>query len=134
MAASAARSTSRRALSLVRAPSFPLLAHLWADEQLVVEHEPGSVLLHLGRHRHQALELSAGHRINLILWCRSSRLRSAASYMACAPYCGLHPSNVQRIHDRYCSCGHFEQHGQGVAFEEVSDEDEDDAVLSEHEH
>lgn len=91
-----------------------------------MQHEPGTVLLHLGRHRHQALDLVSGHRINLILWCRSSSVRSADRYMVCEPYCGLHPTNLKKIHDKYCACGNFEQHGQGVAFEEVSDSDEDE--------
>eukprot|EP00252_Welwitschia_mirabilis_P025335 TRINITY_DN7870_c0_g1_i1.p1 TRINITY_DN7870_c0_g1~~TRINITY_DN7870_c0_g1_i1.p1 ORF type:complete len:390 (-),score=65.17 TRINITY_DN7870_c0_g1_i1:352-1521(-) len=36
---------------------------------------PGHAILHAGRHRHGAKAIISGHRINLILWCRSSMFR-----------------------------------------------------------
>jgi len=35
-------------------------------------HTPGVALLHAGKHRHGALEITQGERLNLILWCHSS--------------------------------------------------------------
>eukprot|EP01035_Chromulina_nebulosa_P017572 gene17572-23140_t len=46
--------------------------------QHTYSHKKGFAILHLGRHRHGADNISSGHRINLIMWCRSSRFRIAA--------------------------------------------------------
>lgn len=45
--------------------------------------------------------------------------------MECAPYCGLHESNLKAIHDRSCDCGHFEAHQQGFTYVEVTDSSEE---------
>ena len=46
----------------------------------VCTHVPGRALLHLGRHRHGADDISSGERLNLIVWARSSAFRGAAAY------------------------------------------------------
>lgn len=38
-------------------------------------HLPGRAIIHRGRHRHGARATTSGHRINLLLWCRSSVFR-----------------------------------------------------------
>lgn len=38
-------------------------------------HFPGRAVIHRGRHRHGARATTSGHRINLLLWCRSSVFR-----------------------------------------------------------
>ncbi|KAK4767645.1 hypothetical protein SAY86_015395 [Trapa natans] len=43
-------------------------------------HVPGRAVLHRGRHRHGARATTAGHRINLLLWCRSSIFREMKKY------------------------------------------------------
>ncbi|TKY50906.1 PKHD-type hydroxylase [Spatholobus suberectus] len=43
-------------------------------------HVPGHAILHPGRHRHGARPTTAGNRINLILWCRSSDFRELKKY------------------------------------------------------
>ncbi|XP_047330848.1 2-oxoglutarate and iron-dependent oxygenase domain-containing protein CP2-like [Impatiens glandulifera] len=43
-------------------------------------HVPGRALLHRGRHRHGARATTSGHRINLLLWCRSSAFRELKKY------------------------------------------------------
>jgi hypothetical protein len=53
-------------------------------------HVPGTCVLHLGRHRHGARNITSGHRSNLILWCRSSVFRSTFNDRACMSWCGLH--------------------------------------------
>lgn len=41
----------------------------------VYAHEKGAAILHLGKHRHGALKLEKGERINLIVWAKSSQHR-----------------------------------------------------------
>ncbi|KAM6593637.1 hypothetical protein CsatA_001340 [Cannabis sativa] len=43
-------------------------------------HVPGQAVLHRGRHRHGARATTSGHRINLLLWCRSSVFREMKKY------------------------------------------------------
>ncbi|CAI9300626.1 unnamed protein product [Lactuca saligna] len=38
-------------------------------------HLPGRAIIHRGRHRHGARATTSGHRLNLLLWCRSSVFR-----------------------------------------------------------
>lgn len=45
------------------------------EEILDYSHIPGRAIIHRGRHRHGARATTAGHRINLLLWCRSSVFR-----------------------------------------------------------
>ncbi|KAJ3695721.1 hypothetical protein LUZ60_001098 [Juncus effusus] len=51
-----------------------------ADEIFEYAHVPGQAILHKGRHRHGARATTAGHRINLLLWCRSTFFREAKKY------------------------------------------------------
>jgi len=46
------------------------------DEYFQFQHKLGAGILHIGKHRHGALKIKSGERYNLILWCRSSKLRS----------------------------------------------------------
>jgi hypothetical protein len=48
--------------------------------QLVATHTKGRAILHLGRHRHGADDLTSGERMNLIVWAKSSVFRAAAAY------------------------------------------------------
>jgi hypothetical protein len=48
--------------------------------QLVATHTKGRAILHLGRHRHGADDLTSGERMNLIVWAKSSLFRAAAAY------------------------------------------------------
>eukprot|EP00249_Psilotum_nudum_P010119 c22344_g1_i1 orf=239-1375(+) len=50
------------------------------EEVLEYSHVPGRAILHAGRHRHGAKAITSGHRINLILWCRSSTSRELKKY------------------------------------------------------
>ena len=43
-------------------------------------HEVGTAVVHLGRHRHGVARLTAGERVNLVLWARSSAFRAAAAH------------------------------------------------------
>nr|KYP61476.1 putative PKHD-type hydroxylase At1g22950 family [Cajanus cajan] len=43
-------------------------------------HVPGRAVLHHGRHRHGARATTSGHRVNLLLWCRSSGFREMMKY------------------------------------------------------
>ena len=39
------------------------------------EHRLGRAVIHAGRHRHGADAITAGERVNLIMWCTSSSFR-----------------------------------------------------------
>ena len=54
------------------------------SDRFVWEHAPGTALLHAGKHRHGALRIASGERINLILWCRDSQ---AVPPEDCPPWC-----------------------------------------------
>jgi hypothetical protein len=67
-----------------------------AGECFDLEHKVGMGVFHVGRHRHGANDLTSGHRINLIMWCRSSHQRQARScgncscHSPCPEWCGLY--------------------------------------------
>ena len=67
----------------------------------VVAHEPGYALLHLGRQRHGADAISAGERVNLIVWARSSAFRAAAAFGHVDPD-GYPPKPEDGAPDRLC--------------------------------
>ena len=48
--------------------------------QHVHGHHVGQAVLHLGRHRHGADDISSGERMNLIVWARNSAYRAAAAF------------------------------------------------------
>ncbi|CAN6550182.1 unnamed protein product [Malus baccata var. baccata] len=50
------------------------------DEIFDYTHVPGHAILHHGRHRHGARATTSGHRVNLLLWCRSSVFRELKKY------------------------------------------------------
>ncbi|KAL5815532.1 hypothetical protein ACOSQ4_026173 [Xanthoceras sorbifolium] len=50
------------------------------EEIFDYSHVPGRAVLHRGRHRHGARATTSGHRINLLLWCRSSVFREMKRY------------------------------------------------------
>ncbi|XP_042000808.1 2-oxoglutarate and iron-dependent oxygenase domain-containing protein CP2-like [Salvia splendens] len=50
------------------------------EEVFDYSHVPGSAVLHRGRHRHGARATTAGNRMNLLLWCRSSVFRESRKY------------------------------------------------------
>jgi len=41
-------------------------------EEIYLEHQIGTACLHLGNHRHRALPITSGRRLNLILWVRNT--------------------------------------------------------------
>lgn len=51
-----------------------------SEEILDYSHVPGRAVFHRGRHRHGARPTTSGHRINLLLWCRSSVFRELKKY------------------------------------------------------
>ncbi|KAI4374485.1 hypothetical protein MLD38_012473 [Melastoma candidum] len=63
-------------------------------------HEPGRAVLHRGRHRHGARATTSGHRINLLLWCRSSVFREMKKYQKdFSSWCGecLHDKKDRQL-------------------------------------
>ncbi|CAL0331106.1 unnamed protein product [Lupinus luteus] len=50
------------------------------EEIFDYSHFPGQAVLHHGRHRHGARATISGHRVNLLLWCRSSVYREIRKY------------------------------------------------------
>ncbi|KAK2981985.1 hypothetical protein RJ640_007577 [Escallonia rubra] len=60
-----------------------------SEEILDYTHIPGRAVIHRGRHRHGARATTSGHRINLLLWCRSSVFRELKKYQKDFPnWCG----------------------------------------------
>jgi len=53
------------------------------QEGFVLHHQPGVGVLHLGRHRHLAQQITSGERHNLIIWCRSSLFRQNRNPREC---------------------------------------------------
>ncbi|MCH80625.1 putative PKHD-type hydroxylase, partial [Trifolium medium] len=51
-----------------------------SEEVFDYSHVPGRAVLHRGRHRHGARATTSGHRINLLMWCRSSVFREMKLY------------------------------------------------------
>ncbi|RZC70828.1 hypothetical protein C5167_034005 [Papaver somniferum] len=50
------------------------------EESFDYSHVIGQAVLHSGRHRYGARATRSGHRINLLLWCRSSAFRELKKY------------------------------------------------------
>ncbi|XP_042413282.1 2-oxoglutarate and iron-dependent oxygenase domain-containing protein CP2-like [Zingiber officinale] len=50
------------------------------EEFFDYSHVPGQAVLHRGRHRHGARPTNSGHRINMLLWCRSSIFRERRKF------------------------------------------------------
>ncbi|KAK1324917.1 putative PKHD-type hydroxylase [Acorus calamus] len=50
------------------------------EESYDYSHVPGQAVLHRGRHRHGARATTSGHRVNLLMWCRSSVFREIKKY------------------------------------------------------
>ncbi|CAH8352567.1 unnamed protein product [Eruca vesicaria subsp. sativa] len=50
------------------------------DEIFDYPHVPGQAVLHRGRNRHGARATTSGHRVNMLLWCRSSVFRELKSH------------------------------------------------------
>ncbi|KAG9147829.1 hypothetical protein Leryth_003429 [Lithospermum erythrorhizon] len=50
------------------------------EESKDYPHVPGRAVLHRGRHRHGARATTGGHRLNLLVWCRSSVFRELRKY------------------------------------------------------
>ncbi|CAF3245360.1 unnamed protein product [Rotaria socialis] len=64
-----------------------------ADEEIYLEHQVGTACLHLGNHRHRAMPITSGRRLNLILWCRSANFDAAKNNhgsKTCPTWCGFH--------------------------------------------
>jgi len=59
------------------------------EEQGLVQHKPGTVLVHLGKHRHAAKPITEGHRLNLILWNKSSKFRQNSNQEICPNWCPI---------------------------------------------
>ncbi|XP_019436708.1 PREDICTED: uncharacterized PKHD-type hydroxylase At1g22950-like [Lupinus angustifolius] len=60
-----------------------------SEEIFDYSHAPGQAVLHRGRHRHGSRATTSGHRINLLLWCRSSVFREMKRYQKDFPsWCG----------------------------------------------
>jgi hypothetical protein len=61
----------------------------------------GIALIHSGRMLHEVREVTAGERFNLILWSRSSKLRSS-----CCPCCWMNNRGFSSCTDD-CICGEY---------------------------
>ncbi|MED6156010.1 2-oxoglutarate and iron-dependent oxygenase domain-containing protein cp2 [Stylosanthes scabra] len=60
------------------------------EEIFDYSHVTGQAVLHHGRHRHGARATTSGHRVNLVLWCRSSAFRELKRYKSdFSSWCGL---------------------------------------------
>jgi len=60
-----------------------------SEESIEIAHEIGMCLLHEGRHRHLATDITSGTRNNLILWCTSSNFRANLDHSICSSWCSI---------------------------------------------
>ncbi|KAL6319250.1 hypothetical protein AAG906_013924 [Vitis piasezkii] len=72
-----------------------------SEEIFDYSHVPGKAVLHRGRHRHGARATTAGHRINLLLWCRSSVFREMKKYQKIS-LAGVESAIVKRMKGNAC--------------------------------
>ncbi|PKI69432.1 uncharacterized PKHD-type hydroxylase At1g22950-like [Punica granatum] len=69
------------------------------EESVDYSHVPGFAVLHHGRHRHGARATTTGHRVNLLLWCRSSVFRELKKYQTdFSSWCGECQRNKRERH------------------------------------
>ncbi|XP_057420120.1 2-oxoglutarate and iron-dependent oxygenase domain-containing protein CP2-like [Lotus japonicus] len=62
----------------------------YSDEIYDYPHVTGQAVLHHGRIRHGAKATTSGRRVNLLLWCRSSRFRVEKMLRKdCSSWCGV---------------------------------------------
>ncbi|KAG0489377.1 hypothetical protein HPP92_008188 [Vanilla planifolia] len=74
----------------------------YVEEILEYSHVPGQAVLHRGRHRHGARPTTSGHRINLLLWCRSSAFREMKKYQKdFSSWCG-ECQREKKVRQRQC--------------------------------
>ncbi|XP_074374106.1 2-oxoglutarate and iron-dependent oxygenase domain-containing protein CP2-like [Apium graveolens] len=60
------------------------------DEIFDYSQVPGRAVLHRGRHRHCAVSTTSGHRVNMLLWCKSSVFREMTKDEQNSPsWCGI---------------------------------------------
>lgn len=58
------------------------------SEHLEIDHEPGVLVVHAGRHRHRVDPIGRGRRRNLIAWLRSSSYRASVDPDEVPSWCG----------------------------------------------
>jgi hypothetical protein len=56
------------------------------SESYAYQNVPGMAIIHAGKNRHGVLPIEAGHRVNLIVWCRSSEYRRLQHECECLHY------------------------------------------------
>lgn len=68
------------------------------EEWFEYVHEPGVLLLHAGKHRHQVEPLRRGRRRNMILWLQSSAYREHVGVpeVECPDWCPVESGRVQQ--------------------------------------
>ena len=76
----------RRCFEHLQSPHHP-------HEEIIVEHIPGTCIVHAGLHRHGVYPILKGNRQNLILWGRSSEYRRDFQRQNCYDWCGLSPKD-----------------------------------------
>lgn len=88
-------------------------------EMFVYNHVVGRGVLHVGKHRHGAMELKSGRRVNLIVWCRSSELaasqhgHSHAHGESCGGHHHDHDDDEDEMEEDDDCDGHSHDHGHG---------------------
>lgn len=64
------------------------------EEELVVRHTTGALLIHSGAHRHGVYPINGASRRGIIVWLSSSKYRQESTG-GCEVWCGDHSSHVQ---------------------------------------
>ena len=70
----------------------PVVVPSGGSPPTAVRHRAGVAVLHRGAHSHEAAPTESGTRVNLVVWCRSSRRRREACAM-----CGRDKSDVSAV-------------------------------------
>lgn len=86
--------------------STPPLPEL--NEGTRVSHKVGQAIIHIGKHRHAALPITAGERSNLILWCRCSAFADEERRRrgTCPEWCGWNGMQNQAQPEEKAVDGH----------------------------
>jgi hypothetical protein len=75
-------------------------------ESVDFDHRPGTAVLHLGHHRHGARPITAGERVNLIVWMKSSAVERREAAAA-------HGHSHEHSHEHSHSHSHDHSHAHG---------------------
>lgn len=79
----------RRCFEHLQSPHHP-------HEEMIIEHIPGTCIVHAGLHRHGVYPIQTGRRQNFILWAKSHPFRKQFQRNQCSDWCG-HRNELRQV-------------------------------------